>query len=129
VTATRLAVLSALEELGGHPDVETVAAAARRRAGSVSTRAVYDILHQRKRALQAWTWTLSSGRKAITASCRRPMPRGSSLPAVRHRPRRSQCVWCWSILTAPSVVLEARTAQAGVGRGSVPAHAGRCHGP
>jgi Fe2+ or Zn2+ uptake regulation protein len=45
VTAPRLAVLAAVEELGGHVDAGAVAAAARERLGSVSTPAVYDILN------------------------------------------------------------------------------------
>lgn len=43
VTAPRLAVLAALPP-GRHLDVETVAATARERLGSLSTQAVYDIL-------------------------------------------------------------------------------------
>ena len=45
VTAPRLAVLAVVEELGGHVDAPTIAAAARDRLGSVSTPAVYDILN------------------------------------------------------------------------------------
>ena len=45
VTAPRLAVLVAVEELGGHVDAAAIAAAARDRLGSVSTPAVYDILN------------------------------------------------------------------------------------
>jgi Fur family transcriptional regulator, stress-responsive regulator len=45
VTAPRLAVLAVVEELGGHVDASTIAAAARDRLGSVSTPAVYDILN------------------------------------------------------------------------------------
>jgi Fur family transcriptional regulator, stress-responsive regulator len=45
VTAPRLAVFAAVEELGGHVDAGAVAAAARDRLGSVSTPAVYDILN------------------------------------------------------------------------------------
>jgi Fe2+ or Zn2+ uptake regulation protein len=45
VTASRLAVLEAVEELGGHLDAVTIAAAARERTGSVSTQAVYEILN------------------------------------------------------------------------------------
>lgn len=44
VTAPRLAVLDALRSTR-HVDVETVASAARARLGSLSTQAVYDILH------------------------------------------------------------------------------------
>ncbi|MQA86848.1 MAG: transcriptional repressor [Streptosporangiales bacterium] len=44
VTAPRLAVLEALRNTR-HVDVDTVAAAARARLGSLSTQAVYDILH------------------------------------------------------------------------------------
>lgn len=44
VTAPRLAVLEALERCSGHPDVASVAEAAREIAGSLSTQAVYDIL-------------------------------------------------------------------------------------
>jgi Fe2+ or Zn2+ uptake regulation protein len=43
VTAPRLAVLAAVRE-GDHLAVEDIAIAARRRAGSVSTQAVYDVL-------------------------------------------------------------------------------------
>jgi Fur family transcriptional regulator, stress-responsive regulator len=43
VTSPRLAVLAAVRELD-HPDVEDVVQAARRRLGSVSTQAVYDVL-------------------------------------------------------------------------------------
>jgi Fur family transcriptional regulator, stress-responsive regulator len=45
VTAPRLAVLAAVEQLGGHVDAGAIAAAARDRLGSVSTPAVYDILN------------------------------------------------------------------------------------
>jgi Fur family transcriptional regulator, stress-responsive regulator len=45
VTAPRLAVYAAVEELGGHVDAGAIAAAARDRLGSVSTPAVYDILN------------------------------------------------------------------------------------
>lgn len=45
VTAPRLAVLAVVEELGGHVDAATIAAAARDRLGSVSTPAVYEILN------------------------------------------------------------------------------------
>lgn len=44
VTAPRLAVLDALATMR-HVDAETVATAARDRLGSLSTQAVYDILH------------------------------------------------------------------------------------
>src|SRR3954469_20996016 len=44
VTAGRLAVLRAVEELGGHPDAGTIAAPVRARLGTVSTQAVYDTL-------------------------------------------------------------------------------------
>jgi Fur family ferric uptake transcriptional regulator len=43
VTSPRLAVLAAVRELD-HPDVEDVVQVARRRLGSVSTQAVYDVL-------------------------------------------------------------------------------------
>ena len=42
VTAPRLAVLEAVADLGGHPDVEEIAARARERLGAISTQAVYD---------------------------------------------------------------------------------------
>ena len=45
VTASRLALLRAVDELGGHPDASTIAGHARDRLGSVSTQAVYDGLH------------------------------------------------------------------------------------
>jgi Fe2+ or Zn2+ uptake regulation protein len=45
VTAPRLAVLAAVDELGGHVDARAIAAAARDRLGSVSTPAVYEILN------------------------------------------------------------------------------------
>ena len=45
VTAPRLAVLAAVERLGGHVDAAAIAAAARDRLGSVSRPAVYDILN------------------------------------------------------------------------------------
>jgi Fe2+ or Zn2+ uptake regulation protein len=44
-TAPRLAVLHAVAELGGHPDVEAIARHARARLGSLSTQAVYDNLY------------------------------------------------------------------------------------
>lgn len=44
VTAPRLAVLAAVRE-GDHLAVDDIAATARRRVGSVSTQAVYDVLH------------------------------------------------------------------------------------
>jgi Fur family ferric uptake transcriptional regulator len=45
VTASRLAVLRAVSELGGHPDAAAIATHARERLGSVSTQAIYDGLH------------------------------------------------------------------------------------
>ena len=45
VTASRLAVLRAVDELGGHPDAAAIALHARGRLGSVSTQAIYDGLH------------------------------------------------------------------------------------
>jgi Fur family ferric uptake transcriptional regulator len=42
VTSPRLAVLSAVAELGDHPDVEHIAGRVRERLGAVSTQAVYD---------------------------------------------------------------------------------------
>ena len=50
VTASRLAVLRAVDELGGHPDAGAIATHARGRLGSVSTQAVYDGLHALERA-------------------------------------------------------------------------------
>ena len=44
-TAPRVAVLDVLGSLPGHPDAEAVRAAVVERLGSVSTQAVYDILH------------------------------------------------------------------------------------
>ncbi|MER3408855.1 MAG: transcriptional repressor [Thermoleophilia bacterium] len=44
VTASRVAVFAALNELGGHPDAEAVRAAVEARLGSISTQAVYDAL-------------------------------------------------------------------------------------
>src|SRR3954447_14606852 len=44
VTAGRLAVMRAVDELGGHPDAGTIAATVRARLGTVSTQAVYDTL-------------------------------------------------------------------------------------
>lgn len=45
VTAPRLAVLAVVAGHGGHPDAEAVRAGVRARLGTVSTQAVYDILH------------------------------------------------------------------------------------
>lgn len=42
VTASRLAVLDAVADLGGHPDAAAVADAVRARLGTVSLQAVYD---------------------------------------------------------------------------------------
>jgi Fur family ferric uptake transcriptional regulator len=50
VTPARLAALAALDEADDHPDAEHVAAEVRRRVGSVSTQAVYDLLHAFARA-------------------------------------------------------------------------------
>lgn len=44
VTGPRVAVLSALDGLTGHPDVETIGAAARPRLRGLSTQGLYDIL-------------------------------------------------------------------------------------
>ena len=44
LTSQRLAVLSAIEEHPDHPDAASIAKAARRRAGSISTQAVYNVL-------------------------------------------------------------------------------------
>jgi Fur family transcriptional regulator, stress-responsive regulator len=43
-TAPRMAVLDAVEALGGHPDVDAIERHARERLGSLSTQAVYDNL-------------------------------------------------------------------------------------
>jgi Fe2+ or Zn2+ uptake regulation protein len=43
-TAPRLAVLEAVADLDGHPDVDTIARHARARLGTLSTQAVYDNL-------------------------------------------------------------------------------------
>ncbi len=45
VTASRLAVLAAVQGTGQHRDAEAVAEAARERLGTLSTQAVYDNLH------------------------------------------------------------------------------------
>ena len=45
VTASRLAVLSAVQGEGQHRDAEAIAEAARRQLGTLSTQAVYDNLH------------------------------------------------------------------------------------
>ena len=45
VTASRLAVLSAVQGVGQHRDAEAIAEAARRQLGALSTQAVYDNLH------------------------------------------------------------------------------------
>ena len=45
VTASRLAVLSAVLGEGQHRDAEAIAASARRQIGALSTQAVYDNLH------------------------------------------------------------------------------------
>jgi Fur family ferric uptake transcriptional regulator len=44
LTSQRLAVLAAIEEHPDHPDATEIAAAARRRVGSISTQAVYNVL-------------------------------------------------------------------------------------
>jgi Fur family ferric uptake transcriptional regulator len=44
-TSPRIAVFIAVAETRGHPDVETIAAVARARIGTISTQAVYDALH------------------------------------------------------------------------------------
>src|SRR3954454_11075132 len=44
VTAGRLAVLRAVDDLGGHPDAGMIAIRVRKRLGSASTQAVYDTL-------------------------------------------------------------------------------------
>jgi Fe2+ or Zn2+ uptake regulation protein len=43
-TAPRLAVLEAVDALGGHPDVDAIARHARARLGTLSTQSVYDNL-------------------------------------------------------------------------------------
>ncbi|GEL20433.1 Fur family transcriptional regulator [Pseudonocardia asaccharolytica] len=48
VTAPRMAVLAVLEH-DGHPTVEDIAHAVRRRLGAVSTQAIYDVLHALQR--------------------------------------------------------------------------------
>ena len=45
VTASRLAVLAAVQGAGQHRDADAVAAAAREQIGTLSTQAVYDNLH------------------------------------------------------------------------------------
>ena len=45
VTASRLAVLSAVQGIGQHRDAEAIAEVARRQLGTLSTQAVYDNLH------------------------------------------------------------------------------------
>jgi Fe2+ or Zn2+ uptake regulation protein len=44
-TTQRMAVLDAVEALGGHPEVDAVVRHARARLGALSTQAVYDNLH------------------------------------------------------------------------------------
>lgn len=44
VTAPRMAVLTAVEELGGHPDVESIRARAQHVIGRLSLQATYDVL-------------------------------------------------------------------------------------
>jgi Fur family ferric uptake transcriptional regulator len=44
-TTTRVAVLRAVGELGGHPDTDTIATRVRESLGTISTQAVYDGLH------------------------------------------------------------------------------------
>jgi Fur family transcriptional regulator, stress-responsive regulator len=44
VTAPRLAVLEAVDALGGHPDADAIARHAREQLGTLSTQAVYDNL-------------------------------------------------------------------------------------
>jgi Fur family ferric uptake transcriptional regulator len=44
-TAPRVAILGAVEQLGGHPDAAAIAGLVRDRLGSVSTQAIYDGLH------------------------------------------------------------------------------------
>jgi Fur family ferric uptake transcriptional regulator len=50
ITAARVAVYRAVAETPGHPDVEAVAARARKLIGALSTQAVYDTLHTLTRA-------------------------------------------------------------------------------
>src|SRR4051812_40537654 len=50
VTAPRVAVLSALERLGGHRTVEEIRQSARDSVGGISAQAVYDILRLLTRA-------------------------------------------------------------------------------
>ena len=45
VTASRVAVLDVIGSMEGHPDADAVRVAVTERLGSVSTQAVYDILH------------------------------------------------------------------------------------
>jgi len=45
ITASRLAVLSAVQGIGQHRDAEAIAEVARRHLGTLSTQAVYDNLH------------------------------------------------------------------------------------
>ena len=44
LTSQRLAVLSAIDDHPDHPDASTIARGARRRAGSISIQAVYNVL-------------------------------------------------------------------------------------
>ena len=44
LTSQRLAVLAAIDEHPDHPDVTAIAASARRRVGTISTQAVYNVL-------------------------------------------------------------------------------------
>jgi Fur family transcriptional regulator, stress-responsive regulator len=44
-TVQRMAVLDAVEALGGHPEVDAIVRHARARLGTLSTQAVYDNLH------------------------------------------------------------------------------------
>ena len=50
VTASRLAVLAAVQGDGKHRDAEAIAEAARRQIGTLSTQAVYDNLHMLEEA-------------------------------------------------------------------------------
>ncbi len=92
VTASRVAVLDVIRRMDGHPDADAVRAAVAQRLGSVSTQAVYDILHSLTQAGLLRSIE-PAGQPGALRDARRRQPPPPGLPGV----------WCdRTTSTAPS---------------------------
>ena len=82
VTASRVAVLDVIRTMEGHPDADAVRVAVTERLGSVSTQAVYDILHTPHGGRPAAQHRAGRAPRALR-DARRRQPSPPGLPRVR----------------------------------------------